>query len=314
MFIILHILTTLAIAGLCTMAHLEPVAALPAGGFAAALMVNLSRRLGGKHADILGALLSGGILLLDRFNWATIVFIPSLLIGCLWHRMPQNKLDADDRIYLPGIGITLGIGIIFLLKKTIISGVESITDVSGLTRSLNMLTQILDEGGKQLTGDSQKDYFAMVEELKAIYPYYFLGGQVVFFTLAMNLIMRIQRLPGVFYKPFIFFKIKERYVFLLIFAMGVEIFRYLLERKDLLYISRPIFIFLGATYFIGGLAVLGYMVWASRQRTNSILSRWFLILLCVLLLMKPIIASAIGLLDIWFDFRKLKVAEKGDEA
>ncbi len=314
MFIFLYIFTTLAVAGLCTMAHIEPVAALPAGGFAAALIVNLGRRLGAKHADILGALLSGGILLLDRFNWAAIVFIPSLLIGCLWLRIPQHKSDSDDSIYIPAIGITLGIALLFFIKKKLISGSEPIADISGLTRSLSMLGEILEEGGKQFSGDSQKDYYSMVEELKGVYPYYFLGGQVVFFTLAMNLIMRIQRLPGMFYKPFIFFKIKERYVFLLIFARGVEIFRYLLERKDLLYISRPIFIFLGATYFIGGLSVLGYMIWASKQRANSILSRWFLILLCVLLLMKPIIASAIGLLDIWFDFRKLKIAKKGEKA
>ena len=295
------------------MAHLEPVAALPAGGVAAALMVNLGKRIGAKHADILGALISGAILLLDRFNWATIVFIPSLLIGCIWLRMPQAKMDADDRIYFPAIGITIGVALLYLIKKTLISSTESITVLSGLTRSLNMLSQILEEGAKQLTGDSQKDYYAMMEELKAIYPYYFLGGQVIFFTLSMNLILRIQRLPGVFYRPFIFFKIKERYVFLLIFAMGVEIFRYLLEWKELLYISRPIFIFLGATYFLGGLSVLGYMVWASKARMNSIISRWFLIFLCILLLMKPIIASAIGLLDIWFDFRKLNAIEKGEE-
>jgi hypothetical protein len=176
------------------------------------------------------------------------------------------------------------------------------------------VAQTLEDGASQLSGETRKDFLAMVASLKEVFPYYYIGGQIISFTFMMNFVMRLQRMRGEPVLPLIFFKIKEPYVFLLIFAMGAEIFRYLLERKELLYISRPLFVFIGTTYFLAGLAVVGFMIISSRARPKTLLSRWLVIFLVMILLMKPIVGAAIGLLDIWFDFRKLKLIKEGDIA
>jgi len=311
---ILYLITALAIGGLAILSHFQPHLAPPAAGFASALLVNLGRRTTFKNADILGAILSGAIVLLDHFNWVSIVFLPSLVVGCVWLRLPQKKLGSDDRIYLPALAFTCGTLILFGLRSLLLRTTGDISSLTGFATVSTWMAQTLEEGASQLQGETRKDFLAMVANLKEVFPYYYIGGEIILFTFIMNLVMRLQRTQSEPVRPLILFKIKEHYVFLLIFAMGAEIFRYLLERKELLYISRPLFVFLGTTYFLAGLAVVGFMIISSRTRTKTFLSRWLVIFLVVILLMKPIVGTAIGLLDIWFDFRKLKLIKEGDTA
>jgi len=311
---ILYLITALAIGGLAILSHFQPHLAPPAAGFASALLVNLGRRTTFKNADILGAILSGAIVLLDHFNWVSIVFLPSLVVGCVWLRLPQKKLGSDDRIYLPALAFTCGTLILFGLRSLLLRTTGDISSLTGFATVSTWMAQTLEEGASQLQGETRKDFLAMVANLKEVFPYYYIGGEIISFTFIMNLVMRLQRTQSEPVRPLILFKIKEHYVFLLIFAMGAEIFRYLLERKELLYISRPLFVFLGTTYFLAGLAVVGFMIISSRTRTKTFLSRWLVIFLVVILLMKPIVGTAIGLLDIWFDFRKLKLIKEGDTA
>jgi len=309
---ILYIITALAIGGLAILSHFQPHLAPPAAGFASALLVNLGRRTTFKNADILGALLSGAIVLFDRFNWVSLVFLPSLVIGCAWLRLPQKKLGSDDRIYLPALSFACVTLILCGLRSLLLRTAGDISSLTGFATVSTWMAQTLEDGASQLSGETQKDFLALVANLKEVFPYYYIGGQIISFTFMMNFVMRLQRMRSEPVRPLIFFKIKEPYVFLLIFAMGAEIFRYLLERKELLYISRPLFVFLGTTYFLAGLAVVGFMIISSRARPKTLLSRWFVIFLVMILLMKPIVGAAIGLLDIWFDFRKLKLIKEGD--
>ena len=305
------ILTALAIGGLGMIANLHPMIALSAGAFTAALLVNLGKRTTLNYADILGATIAGLCLLLDRFGWTSMVLVPSLAFACLWLRFPQARLRGDDNLYLPPLIIALGIGILFFMKKYAFEESNNLIALTGLSDALNWLDQIAMEGADQLSGDTRKQYLEMINTFRENFPYYYFGGQLTIFTVTFNLVSRLQRKWGEPVQPFLLFKIKERYVLLLIFAMGVEIVRYLFDLRELLYISRSFFVFLGTTYFLGGLAVLGFLIVMGRLRTNSFLSRWLILVLCFLIIIKPIICVGIGLLDIWFDFRRLKTLKGG---
>jgi len=295
-------------------ADLHPVLAPAAGGFCAALIVALGKKTSLLMADLFGLAFGVLILLLNRFGWTSLVLLPSLLVGSVWLRLIRRRLELDDHLYLPSLMIAAGIGILFFIRRTIPGLQEDFFQLCGLSDVMKILHQIMLEGAGQLVGDVREEYLAMAKTVQAQFPYYYVGAEVMAFTLVMNLILRVQRQAGEPSQPFLFLKIKEKYVFLLIFALGIEILRYFFDHKEFLYLSRSIFVLLGVTYFFAGLAVLGFLILTKRLRMDSFLSRWFVIMLLVLIIIKPIICMAIGLLDIWFDFRRLKILKGGSMA
>lgn len=304
-------MTALALGGLCVVADLHPLTAILAGGMAAALLINLGKRVSVKSSDILGFLFALLMIVLNDLKWSSMVVISSLAIGLIWLRLPYHKMDSDDRIYLPSLMIVLGIGLLFYLKTHISEFKGDFPELIGLTGVMDFLNELIMEGGEQISRESRNEYLKMTQDFMNQFPYYYIGFQIAAFPLVLNFILRIQRNRDIIISHFLLFKIKERYVFLLIFGMGIEIFRYFLDRKGLLYFSRSIFVFLGVTYFLTGLAVIGFLILMQRLRSNSLFSKVLTLVLIFIIIMKPIICSAIGLLDIWFDFRRLKTIPGG---
>jgi hypothetical protein len=304
-------ITALVLGGLCVVSDLHPLTAILAGGMAAAMIVNLGRRNSIRSADILGFLFAFMMILLNDLKWSSMVMAPSLASGLIWLRLPHHKMDSDDRIYLPSLGIVLGIGILFIVRADILKFKQDFLILSGLTGVADLLNELILEGADQVSGESRDEYLKMTQDFMIHFPYYYIGFQIAAFSLIFNFTLRIQRNLDIIVSHFLLFKIKERYVFLLIFGMGIEIFRYFLDRKELLYFSRSIFVFLGVTYFLAGLAVIGFLILIQRLRSNSLFSHVFTFVLIFIIIIKPIICSAIGLLDIWFDFRRLKTIPGG---
>ena len=303
-----------AFGSLYVLADLHPVMTLAAGGFCAALVVMIGKKTSPPTADMFGLILGMSILFLNRFGWTTVVLLPSLMIGSVWLRLGRKRLELDDHLYLPCLMIALGIGILFFLRREILGYTEAFSILSGLSDILKIVHQIMLDGAEQLTGETREEYLALVENIRAQFPYYYIGAEVTAFALVMNFVLRIQRQVGDQWQPVLFLKIKEQYVFLLIFGLGIEIVRHLFDRKQFLYVSRSIFVVLGVTYFLAGLAVLGFLILTKRLRMDSFLSRWFVLMLLFLIIIKPVICMAIGLLDIWFDFRRLKILKGGSVA
>ncbi len=304
--------TVAAIGGLLTAAHLYPEAAIPAGALSGALLVGLGRQTSRQVADILGAIMAGLAFLLDRFGWASIVFAPSLALGCLWLRLPERKMESDDRLYIPPLAAALGVGILLLLREVLTGSSENLIVLTGLSGVLEWVRNTANAGAEQLTGDARIQYLTTMETFRRSFPYYYFGGIIVGYSLLTNLTLQLQSRERQPARPFFLFKIKERYIFLLIFAMGLEIFRYIYKPHNLIYISHSFLVFLGITYFIAGLAVLGFLLLMRRVRSSSFLSRWLILVLLFFIIIKPIICAAIGLLDIWFDFRRLKSLRGGN--
>jgi hypothetical protein len=309
-----YLAMVVAFGSLYVLADIHPVMALAAGGFIAALVVAIGKKTSLPTADLFALVLGVLILFMNRFGWTTVVLLPSLMIGSVWLRLGRKRLELDDHLYLPLLMIALGIGILLFFRRQILGYREAFSLLCGLTDVLTSLHQILLDGAEQLTGEMREEYLALVENIQAQFPYYYIGAQIMAFTLVMNFILRVQRQSGDQWQPVLFLKIKEKYVFLLICGLGIEIVRYLFDQKQFLYVSRSIFVVLGATYFLAGLAVLGFLILTKRLRTDSFFSRWFVLMLLFLIIIKPVICMAIGLLDIWFDFRRLKILKGGSMA
>ena len=299
------IITVTAVAALCAIVKVEPYAAIPAGGFVAALLAGL-----GRQTDRITVWLAGAICLIiavvfNGISWGGTVLIPSIALGVSWRYFPDRKLRPDDRIYLPTLAIVPGIGLMLLLRQYIFQQPADLFEMTGLNEITAWILDSLDQASGGFSGESREQYEELVSDLKRDFPYYFFGSQALLFTIVMNVVQRYQ--PGRGKRlPLILFKIRERYVFLLIFAMAVEIFRYLLHEQELLYISRSFFVFLGGTYFLAGLSVVGFFITTRRSRMNSLPGMFLIFVVTLMIVMYPIICAALGLFDIWFDLRKLR--------
>ena len=303
--------TALVLGGLFVTSLEKPAAAIPASGFALALLFHFGHRYSKSAADLLGGACMLAAMIANPMGWPSIVFIPALILALVWIRLHDQIPDPDDRVYLPALMAALGWGALFFVRRYFLKLPGGLLEIGGLTGIMEWFGEAAREGAEGLTGDTRKEYLSMIRELMEKFPYYYFGVLVVLFSITQTFTSRLLSRGREPLQPLLFFKIKERYVFLLIFAMGIEIFRYLFDQKELLYISRSFLFFLGFTYFIAGLAVLGFLLLKHRLRAGSFLSRWLFLLLFFLIIIKPIICAAIGLLDIWFDFRRLKILQGG---
>lgn len=279
---------------------------LAAAGLAGALFLGAMEKTRPGIFIPIAIILSVSWIILDQAGWTSIVFIAMLVVCFVWRYARFDSLMPDDRIYLPAITLVLSIMILALLRSLLHEPINDVSSFIGLKGAREWFFREAMTGVGDLSGETKEEYIKMVQEIRRQFPWYFVGLQIVAFSFIMNFTLRYLRpfhrkLPH----PF-FFQIHERYVLLLILAMAIEIFRYLFEQKALINISRPFLIFLGATYFLNGLAVIGFMFMAGRSRFSSFFSRLLFMMVIFLVLIRPIICSALGLFDIWFDFRKLK--------
>ena len=303
--------TLMALIGICLVARHHPAIAVACSGLTTALFMNMDSRTH-RIIPLLFALVTlAWILITGGFHWTFMVIAPGVILGWYLSRHPRHNWDSDDQFYLPALIVFVGMGILFVIRRYLFHYGESILELSGLPWIMDQLDQVMREGSQQFSGETAKEYEDMMRGFIEKFPYYYPGLQITLYTLVMNIILRLQKPVHIRTQPLLFFKIKERYVFLLIFSMGIEIFRYLLDQTVILYVSRSFFMFLGTSYFIAGLAVVGYMFVMRHLRPQKMLSQWLFFVLLFLIIIKPIICVAIGLLDIWFDFRRVKIIKGG---
>jgi predicted membrane protein DUF2232 len=297
--------------GLAAISSSEPILALPAAGFAAALIANTAKKISWQITLIPILVLSAVLILTNGLSWVTIVFISCFITGCVWPILEKKKFETDDRLFLPLFIMVAGVGTLLLIKHIFGGQIENFSTFSGLRPFLEKFREISRETSEQFSGKDKRDYLELIKSLNRNIPYYFTGILIASFTLILNFIMRSLHAKGEAVESILFFKIKERYVFLLIFAMGVEIFRFIFDQEILLYISRPIFVLVGIIYFLAGMAVIGFVIISRRSGKNPFFSRWIIFSVIFIIIIKPVLCSVIGLLDIWFDFRKLRILKGG---
>jgi hypothetical protein len=104
----------------------------------------------------------------------------------------------------------------------------------------------------------------------------------------------------------ILFRVQPRYIFLLILALISEISRYFVPWPVLDYMGLPVLVVLGIAFFFQGLGLILFFSILQRTVGNSGRSLMILILgLTTILLSGGWIVMLAGLIDYWFDFRKV---------
>jgi uncharacterized protein YybS (DUF2232 family) len=176
-----------------------------------------------------------------------------------------------------------------------------------MTETVNAVEGVLKEGLQSSESGGQQQLLDNWAQYKNSLPYYLVGGALTLWAVVTYGILRTlrRRLGGahVPVPPFLFLRIKERYLFILIFGIVLEILGHLGSQSGFFYISRTIILFAGITYFLVGLSLIAYVFLAKQMKSPFSFVLKFVLLLAILF--QPYICAILGLLDVWFDFRKL---------
>jgi hypothetical protein len=111
------------------------------------------------------------------------------------------------------------------------------------------------------------------------------------------------------------FRIDRRYIFLLICGLGLWIVGILTGREQYAAVAAvPVVMLFAIACFLEGLAVILYHLALMRATSSPVAHRLMMILLLIAALLLTLyfvpICAALGLADIWFDFRRVKAVEK----
>ncbi|MCE5229642.1 DUF2232 domain-containing protein [bacterium] len=125
-----------------------------------------------------------------------------------------------------------------------------------------------------------------------------------------------RRVLGQFQKrrhAFVLFKIRDRYIFLLIIGLILEIFNGLVPSGGMQWLAIPLLAIFALACFIEGLAIVLFFGALQRFRGQRWAGRIWNLAGVVLLFSIWQAAVLIGLTDIWFDFRRLQGLRRIDE-
>ena len=106
---------------------------------------------------------------------------------------------------------------------------------------------------------------------------------------------------------FLMFHIRAEYTFLLIAALFLEILTAWLGREGLRMVSYPLFAVCTVAFLIAYLGVVLLLLVRGRMLSPKSPSFGFTVLIVLALVFAIYIGPVIGLMDVWFDFRKTKL-------
>ncbi len=175
--------------------------------------------------------------------------------------------------------------------------------------NMETIEQALDQAAKEATPEQAEALKKQWETLNPRIPFYLFGS---IFAFHMTIVFATFR--RTFFKwvhgnvpPLLNFRSKEKYVFILIFALCGEIMARLLHIDDIFYISRFLLIFMGIIYFIIGLVIV---VALFQRQSKSFVSFLIPAVMMLLIVIRPLAATVIGVADIWIDFRNLRTTKR----
>lgn len=244
-------------------------------------------------------------LYLTRINWIGVTFFAGLCTTLIIIYYPQLAKSDDDLLYNYSMLFLLTFGVGTLIHAILFhhSPLKSAYDFIQLT--LNSFQATIENATSSLSPEQAKELKQQWETMRSYIPYYFYGTIFTFYVLVVFLTLRnsYYRFIGEDVPSLFRLRIKERYAFVLIFALSGEIIGKLSKLQSIFYVSRSVLIFTGIIYFFVGLLVAVALL--EQHRSKSFVTYLIPILILTLILLNPLIGVIIGVLDIWFDFRKL---------
>lgn len=107
----------------------------------------------------------------------------------------------------------------------------------------------------------------------------------------------------------ILFKMRQHYTFLLIVALFLEILRNLCGWQALGYVAWPLIGVFGMAALAEGLGVAAFHLAVLRAKGFLLNRIWIVVFVLIMAMILPyalLLLAAVGLLDVWFDFRRLE--------
>lgn len=306
---ILLITTPLIIIGLVYIAAHDPLLAVLNSAFTVALVFNMLMKTAGT-APIAVSICTGiALIVFSKVSWLSLLFLAAIMTGMLYPLLVQRRVREDDYMYV-GTGIFLAYFFILIGLRYATYGQSPLDALQALmAQILNNIEEVLKEGLQSGTPGGQQQLFENWPQYKNSLPYYLVGSALSLWMLVTYGVTRMIRrhLKGADspVPPFPFFRIKEQYLFVLIFGIVMEILGRLQNHESFFYISRAIFLFAGITYFLVGLSLIAYLFLVKQTQAKSPFSPILKLVLLLVIVFQPYICAILGLLDVWFDFRKL---------
>ncbi len=214
--------------------------------------------------------------------------------------------DADDKIlYNYTILFSVFLAATLYIRGAIIGTSPVQAAAAFLEFHMESFDMLLQTSMEALTAEQRQEFLAQWETVRKSIPYYFYGSGLTMYILVVFFSAR-----SYFYKywnknqpSLLTFRTREAYVFILIFALIGEIIGRIYDITDVFYVTRSILLLLGTVYFIAGFLIALSLV--EKRKTQSIVSVVIPFIIIVAIFINPLIGSVVGVLDIWFDFRKL---------
>jgi hypothetical protein len=223
--------------------------------------------------------------------------------------LTRRDAEEDDFYFLP-LGAAV---LVFLVLTGLTSG--------GLWRhEIQLLNQVIQEtrvtmeqnmkeiqaNGPGLMPMTRENW----DQMSPVLGYYLLPSFIGLWILGLWLCGRLaRRILGRLKGPrpvLMLFQIRQRYIFLLILGLILEIFSILSKREGLAYIAWFLLGVIGIAGFFEGLGVILFLVTIRRMLGRFQSALWLSLLGIVVALAFQWVSVVLGLADIWFDFRKLE--------
>jgi uncharacterized membrane protein len=223
--------------------------------------------------------------------------------------LTRREAEEDDFLFVP-LGAAL---LAFFVLTGLTSGGRWQHEIQLLIRVIQETRGAIEQNihkvqtnGHGLLEISRENW----DQVSPVFGYYFLALFIGLWTLGLWFCGRLaRRILGRLKGPrpaLMLFRIRQRYIFLLILGLILEIFSILSRREGFSYIAWPVLGVMAIAGFFEGLGVILFLVTIRRMLGRPRSAFWLSLLGIVVALTFPLVSVVLGLADIWFDFRKLE--------
>lgn len=240
------------------------------------------------------------------FSWICLVLTASVITTYILLQIPRLS-DADDKILYNYMILFVTIFIIGAYLRGAVYKTSMLVEASELIQfHVESFDTAVDLSAESLHAEQAKELRQQWQTIRVYIPYYFYGTVFTLYMLIVFFTVRgmLYGIKGIPMPPLMKMRTREPYVFILILALIGEIIGRVYKFQTVLIISRSTLVVIGAFYFLIGFAI--GLVLLERKKSGSMIAVVIPFLILVAILVNPLIGVIIGVLDIWFDFRKFK--------
>lgn len=242
-------------------------------------------------------------------NAPTYWMMGSALGGGIAAVLTTQAAEEDDQFFLPAVATAVFTLMLFALGQP--GGwADSLAIVGGYIDSYGVAF------GRMLARPENEDLHRFLTELSyweamqarlGVVAVALLFGLWIMVLWMMNRLARRRALRfDHLNNSLLLFRVRHGYVFLLIAALIFEILATWSGRESYRVIAYPLFAICAAAFLMVHMGIVAFMVAVRRAQTQTAPSVELTLLILVALAFSIYIGPIIGLLDVWFDFRKLK--------